>query len=91
MREEWHGGCTTLLLNKKGGIHMKSKTLRNFFAAAVITVAASSIAGCYYDDHDHWPWHDGYYGYYGGRYGYDRDDYYRYRRGYDRDDYWWHR
>lgn len=71
---------------------MKSKTLRTLFAAAVITVAASSIAGCYYYDYDHWrrP-----YGYYGDRYGYyygyryDRDDYYR--RGYDRDDYWWRR
>jgi len=52
-------------------------------------VAASSLAGCYYDDHDHWRRRDGYYYGNGYRYGYyDRDNYWRYRRGYDRDDYW---
>jgi len=61
---------------------MKSKTLRSLFAAAVITVAASSVTGCYYYDHDHDHWRGDRYGY-----RYDRDDYWHHWHGWDRDDY----
>jgi hypothetical protein len=59
---------------------MKRELLRPFLVAALLAIGLSSLAGCYYDDHDDWRGRGGYY------HRYDRDDY-GYRRGYDRDDY----
>lgn len=58
---------------------MKRELSSSFFRVALLAVLLSSLAGCYYDDHDDWRGRGGYYGHD------DRD--YGYRRGYDRDDY----
>ncbi len=61
---------------------MKREILKPVLVAALLAIGLSSLAGCYYDDHDDWRGRPG--GYY---HHYDRDDY-GYRRDDDRDDRW---